>query len=245
MTAVGVTTGQTATSGPDLRTASRVLAAVLIPIGPAAVAALRFVLPYQTSDSDTEVVRLIAADQSAQNAVVWLGVVAMLTLVPGVLFVGRVLGRLSPRLTAAALLLLVPGYLSLSWLVAGDAAVLFGVRHGIAADTLADMYSQMHPAAIVTGVLFVAGHVLGTVLLGVAMLRTRVVPVWAGLATVVSQPLHFVAAVIIGSHPLDLFAWGLNAAGFAAVSVLVLRMADDDWALPPRRVEAATEQVTS
>ena len=45
-----------------------------------------------------------------------------------------------------------------------------------------------------------------------------------------SQPLHFVAAVILGSHWLDLFAWGLNAAGFAAVAVVVLRMSDEEWA---------------
>ena len=72
----------------------------------------------------------------------------------------------------------------------------------------------MHAAATVAAVLFVLGHVLGTILLGVGMLRGGVVPV-GRVATIVAQPIHFVAAVIVSSQTLDLFGWGLNAVGFA------------------------------
>ena len=58
---------------------------------------------------------------------------------------------------------------------------------------------------------------LGTILLGIGMLRGRVVHPALAWATIVSQPIHFVAAVIVPSHPLDLFGWGLNAIGFAAL----------------------------
>jgi hypothetical protein len=221
-------------SARDLRPASRRLAALLVPVGPAAVAALRFVLPYDTTDDGPRMVHQVAEHQTAENAVVWLGLVAMLTLVPSVLWVGRLVGRGAPRLTAAALLLLVPGYSVLGLLVAGDAAVLFGVRHGIPADTLGDLYESVHPSAAVGAGIFVVGHVLGTVLLGIAMLRGRTVPTWAGVATVVAQPLHFVAAVVVSSHTLDLAAWGLNAVGFAAVSLAILRLGDDEWAPRPR-----------
>ena len=112
--------------------------------------------------------------------------------------------------------------------------MLFGVRHGIAPDTLAQLYEGMHPAQTVAEVLFVVGHVLGTILLGVAMLRSRLVPAWAAWVTIVAQPLHFVAAVILGSHWLDLFAWGLNAVGFAALALAILRLPDDEWAPAPR-----------
>ena len=221
------------TSGPDLRGASRVLAAVLLPIGPAAVAALRFVLPYTTADSSPDIVASVEAHQTATSAVVWLGFIATLTLVPAVVFAGRAAGRRSPRLAAVATVLLVLGYLSLGWLTVVDAAVLFGVRHGVAPDTLAQLYGGMHPAQTVAEVLFVVGHVLGTLLLGIAMLRGRVVPAWAAWVTIVSQPLHFVAAVILGSNWLDLFAWGLNAVGFAALAVAILRLPDDEWAPAP------------
>ncbi len=213
----------------DLRARARLLAAILLPVGPASIAVLRYVLPYETADSGTEVVQQVAAHQTAQTAVVWLGFIATLTLVPAVLSVGRVARREAPRLTAAAMLLLVPAYLSIGWLVTSDAAVLFAVRRGLSADDAAASYEALHPSVLVAGVIFVVGHVLGTVLLGCALWRVPGFPRWASLAVAVSQPLHFVAAVVVGSNELDLFAWGLNAAGFAVVGITILRMSDEQW----------------
>jgi hypothetical protein len=218
------------TRSPDLRWRGRTLAAVLLPIGPAAVAVLRFVLPYETLDDSKEIVREVAAHQSTQSAVVWLGFIATLTLVPGVLAVGKVARASAPRLTAVALALVVPAYLCIGWLVSSDAAVLFSVRHGLPTADAADSYESLHPVVLIAGVVFVVGHVVGTVLLGFALLRVTAVPRAAAIAVLVSQPMHFVAAVILGSHTLDLVGWGLNAAGFAAIALLILRMTDEDWA---------------
>jgi hypothetical protein len=233
MTAASTATERRVDAVPDLRRASRLLAAILLPVGPAAVAVLRFVLPYTTADSTEDVVASVQAHQTAQNAVVWLGLLACLTLVPAVIFAGRVVGRRSPRLAGTATVLLVLGYIALAWLNVSDAMLLYGVRHDLSATVLADMYSGIHPAQTVAEILFVAGHVLGTILLGVGMLRGRVVAPALAWATIVAQPIHFVAAVIVGSHALDLVGWGLNAVGFAALSVAILRLADDEWAPPP------------
>lgn len=218
----------------DLRRASRVLAAAVLPIGPAAVALLRYLLPYTTAEDSASVVRSVAAHQTAQSVAVWLGFIACLTLVPGVVYAGRMVGRTAPRVAAGATVLLVLGYLSLSWLTVADAYVLFGVRHHLPTATVAAMYDGVHPAASVAAGLFVLGHVLGTILLGVGMLRGRVVPTWAAVATIVAQPVHFVAAVIVSSQTLDLLGWGLNAVGFAALSFAILRLEDDEWAPAPR-----------
>lgn len=227
----------------DLRTASRLLAIVVLPVGPAAVAVLRFILPYTTAHSSTDAVRMVAAHQTAQSAVVWLGFLAGLTLVPGVMFAGRIVGRTAPRLAAAATILLVVGYLSLAWLTVGDAYILFGVRHHLPQDVLTGMYDGVHPAAGVAAGLFVLGHVLGTILLGIGMLRGRAVPAWAAVATIIAQPVHFVAAVVVPNHALDLVGWGLNTIGFAALSLAVLRTSDDEWS-PPPRIKATGEVVT-
>lgn len=101
--------------------------------------------------------------------------------------------------------------------------------------TLVRMYEGVHPTSNVAAGLFVLGHVLGTVLLGIAMWRSRAVPWWAAVLTIVSQPLHFVAAVIVVSPSLDLIAWGMNFVGFAAAAVAILRLSDDEWDLPPQR----------
>ena len=242
MTAVATgTPARRRAAGPtDPRRATRWLAALLIPIGPAAVAVLRYVLPYQTGDDAEAVVTAVAAQPGTQSAVLWLTFVATLTLVPAVLWVGRLTRRRAPRLTAAALLLLVPGYLSLPWAVGADMLLWIGVQEGLDTGTLAELYGTLHPTSNIAAGVFVLGHVLGTVLLGIAMWRSRAVPRWAAVATIVSQPLHFVAAVIVGSPSLDFVAWGLNAVGFAVAARAIVRCSDDEWDLPPRPPAATT-----
>lgn len=251
MTATDATPRVAAPGRGDTRRGTRWLAALLIPIGPAAVAVLRFVLPYATVDDTTAMVRQVTADPDTQSLVLWLGFIALLTLVPGVLWVGRLTRRGAPRLTAAAMLLLVPGYLALGWLLSADVLLWTGAAAQLDPAVLARMAETGHPTSAIAAGVFVIGHVLGTMLLGVAMWRSRVVPRWAAVLTMVSQPLHFVAAVILVSPALDLAAWGMTAVGFAAASVAVLRLSDDEWdppahpalAAPPVRPTAGIRQI--
>lgn len=203
--------------------ASLIALAVLAPVGAVAVAVLRYVLPYETTDSTTDIVRETYADPGALSLVLWLSLVAALTIVPGAIAVGRLVRPTAPRLTGVALVLTVPGYLMLPMLAGLDHPVWLAAEAGVSQSTAVALLEAAHPAyALATGV-FVVGHVLGTVLLGVAMLRSRRVPAWAGIATAVSQPLHFVAAVVVPHHTVDGIAWGLNAVGFAAVAVAIIR----------------------
>lgn len=203
--------------------APRLAALVLLPLAPALVAALRGLLPYFTSSSSADVVADVEAAQGAQNAVVWLGFLAALTLPVAALWAGRPFYAAAPRLTAVAETLLVPAYLCLPWLVATDAVLLHGAEHNVDADVVAGMYEALHPAALVGLAVFVIGHVLGTVLLGIAAIRTRLIPLWAGIALAVCQPLHFAALVIVGSQPLDVAAWGLNAVAFGLIGLDIFR----------------------
>jgi hypothetical protein len=216
------------TAQPTLTRNWRIFAAILLPIGPACVAAVRFVLPY-FNEEGRGAIDAIAAAPERQNAVVWLGTAALFTLVPAVTWVGRVTRRGAPRLTAAAMLLLVPGYLSLSALVMTDGAAWYGVDQGIDRDILADQFSHGHPSVYLFLGTFVVGHVIGTVLLGIAMWRSGAVPKWVAIITIICQPMHFTAAVIVGLPPLDLFSWGLNTVAFAMVSLTILRMSDAEW----------------
>lgn len=229
----GVQAAPTATAPGDLRRASRILAAVLLPLGPAAIALLRYRLPYFGADGSEATVRAVQADPAGQSFVLWCGFVGILTLVPAVLAVGRLTRRRTPRLTAAALLLAVPGYLVLTWLIAGDLLLWAGAELAADPAVVAQLLSTAHLTTEVAGGVFVLGHVVGTVLLGVALWRSRRVPRWVAVAAVACQPLHFVAAVLVQSPSLDLVAWGLNAVAFGGVAVGVLRLPDEEWDLPP------------
>jgi len=220
---------------PTARTRpSRILwgLALLMPVGPAAVALLRYLLPYGSSTVPAEMVTGALAHPGRQSAVLWLSFVAVLTLVPGVLALAQLTRGLAPRLTAWALALTVPAYLSLGGLVYPDQVLWSGTEIGVDPATTTALLSTVHPTVNLSIVVFVLGHVVGTVLFGVALLRTGVIPAWAAWALTVSQPLHFVAAVFLDNPPLDLFAWTLTALAMAVAARVLLR---DRPALPGRR----------
>jgi hypothetical protein len=201
-----------------------VFAALILAAAPASIAVLRYVLPYYSSAEAADIVRDVSAHPAAQQLVIWLGFFASLTLPAAALYAGRYLYQWSPRLTTVAEILLFPAYLCLGWLVAGDAILVYGIEHGLDPDLVVDMYGPaLHPVATVALVVFVVGHVLGTVLLGVAALRTRAVPVWAGVALAISQPVHLVAFVVLVSPTVDFLGWALNALAFGVIGVAGLR----------------------
>jgi hypothetical protein len=62
--------------------------AILVPIGPLAIAVLRGILPYNTTDSNTVMAARVAAHQGTEAIVIWLTFIALLTLIPDVITVG-------------------------------------------------------------------------------------------------------------------------------------------------------------
>ncbi len=87
----------------------------------------------------------------------------------------------------------------------------------------AALFSAAHPTIGVATGIFVVGHVVGTVLLGIALVRSGRIPAWAGWAVAVSQPIHFVATVFLGSPQVDFVGWSLTAVGMAVVARELLR----------------------
>jgi hypothetical protein len=221
------------TDGADLRHASRLLAALVLPLGPLSVAGLRYVLPYFSASSPGEMAKDVMAAEGRQSAVLWLGLIATFTLLPGVLAVGRLTRRGAPRMTAAAMLLVVPGYLALIYMIGSDLVLWTGAKAGLDASTLTELAGTTHPSSNIAAVVFVVGHVIGTVLLGLALLQSRTVPLWAAFVTIVAQPMHFVAFIVLDNQTLDAVSWTANGLAFAVVAVAILRMRDDEWDLPP------------
>ncbi len=216
----------------DLRRLERVSAAVLMPIGPTTIALLRYLYVDPTSGP---------VDPGTQQLVLWLGTVGLLTLLPGAYAALKLLRRTTPRLTAWTAVFLIPGYLAMPVLVATDAvAAVAADAPDLDATTTARILDGLVglPQLSLLVMVFVVGHVVGTVLLGVTMIAGRAAPLVIGVLMTVSQPLHF-AAVMIGNPTLDLVAWALTALGMGFLAVRALRTTDDQWDLaPPTRRRA-------
>ena len=73
--------------------------------------------------------------------------------------------------------------------------------------------------------LFVAGNLLGTLLLAIGLLRSRTVPVWAAIAIMAWTPLH-VTGLVVGSEWFEVTGAVLQGIGFAGVSKVVLGTAN-------------------
>jgi hypothetical protein len=215
-------------AGPrQYRALDRWALAVVMFIGPLAIAVVRGILPYFTADSTTVMAARVAGHQGAETAVIWLTFVAMLTLVPGVIALGMLARRGSPRLGTIGLVLAVAAFLSLFWsTVAGEDNVALGAaRIGMNPGTTGALVTSMNgilPIGLASDI-FVLGHIVGLVLISIALWRGRLVPTWAALLLGISQLLHVVFAVIIPVHALDGCAWGLTAVGFAAAAVSFAR----------------------
>jgi hypothetical protein len=208
---------------PVLGTFRRTGLVATIVLGPLSIAILRGILPYGGSDDAATITAKVAGHQTAEAAVLWLTLVATLTLVPGVIAVGLLAARSARRLGSCAMVLAVAGF-SLLWSVSAvdfttAAALHAGIDHGTTTKILDQL--NANPVLVAGTIGFVLGHVLGMILLGVALLRGRAVPAWAAWALIVSQPLHAVFAVIVPSNVLDAAAWGLTTVGFAAAAYAV------------------------
>ncbi len=201
---------------PHSRSVRRFALATLIPLGPLSVAILRGILPYYTTDGSSRVARDVATHQSAEGAVLWLVLIASLTLVPGTIAIGLAVARRMPKLGTTALILSVAGFSAVPVIALTDYIALAGARSGAPTADVAHLLDQLQkqPTVVLGGVVFVIGHILGVLLLGIAAWRSGLVPMWAGLVLAFSQPFHAVFAVAVPNHALDACAWGLTAVGY-------------------------------
>ena len=179
----------------------------------------RFLLPYDMSDTPEVIFEKLAAHPGFGMVTIWIGVVLAPTCIAGVVAVAWLSRRRAPILTTIGLILAVVGFTCLAVgssfgelstaLIAShpefDRATAYAVGSGL----------ELGAVSNLTGTLFVLGHLIGTVILGLALWRSHAVPSWAALLLAMSQPIHL-ASVMLGSRPLDLIGWGGTAVGFAA-----------------------------
>lgn len=226
------------TRGParDGRTLRRVAAALIMPLPALAIATQPLYRPgYDTIETDA-VIDAVAANPGAQTLFVWTGALAMLTLVPAFLAAARLARRRRPLLATWAAGVNLVAYLGTGLgFGALDLATEVAAGPGLDRSTMVafiDGYATHGVFNLGVG-LFVIGHIVGAVLLGLALRGT--VPRWAAIAMIVSQPLHFVAFVVLQNRYLDAASWGLTALALTVCAVAVLRTPDDEWDLPAAR----------
>jgi hypothetical protein len=215
----------------DIRSFSRICGATCLVLGPLAAMVGTGLSPVHDGDSAAVAIARAAAHRGAMRAHVAVEL-AIVLMVPAMLMVSR-LGR-----RGAPWLAMLGGWLaSLGWL-AGlasgltiDLVVLhaYSAPHRKAAISLARSVMNDPRVGALVGV-FVISHLLGMLLLGIALWRSRVVPAWAAVTVGLSMFLH--AALHSTTPRVDAATFVLLEVGAAACAWRILRMEDRLWDLP-------------
>jgi hypothetical protein len=218
----------------DWRRIRRLFSGTCLAAGPALFFLGILVRPAGSDDTGNQLLAYVRGNGTAVQVSDLMLIVAVLLLVPAFVGAMHVLRNRTPLLGYLGGGLATVGFVCLFGMITVDGVALEMARHGSAAGmgAVLDQAPNHDLLLWMLTMVFVAGHIVGTTLLGIALFRARFVPVWAAVAVAVSQPLHFVAHGI-DSKPLDVVAFALFAAGLATLGVRLLRMRDAEWEAQP------------
>jgi hypothetical protein len=228
----------------DVRTFQRYAAAVIMLVPATCVAIGRL---FQTDDSDTRrTLDLIAANPDRQFTFALLGFIGLVTVVPAFLAAASLSRRRRPVLTTVALAVNLVAYLGAFAMSAIDNLYLIGAslppeHRDVAAIVIDKMWSDGLPG--VSTSLFVLGHIIGAILMGLALRGSIATVGW--LAMLLTTPMHVLAFVVLQMPALDMAAWLLMTLAFVYCAVKIVKTPNDEWDLPPLGQAAARVSATT
>jgi hypothetical protein len=216
----------------DVRSFQRYAAAIILPIPPTCIAIGRL---FQTDDSDTRrTLDLIAANPDRQFTFALLGFISLACVIPAFLAAGRLSRRRQPVLTTVALAVNLMGFIGAFSLFAIDNLYLIGAslpaeQRDVGAIVIDEMWSTGIPGFSTN--LFVLGHFLGTILMGLALRGS--IPTIGWLAMLLTTPVHFLAFVFLQVPSVDMAAWLLMTLAFVYCAIKIVKTPNDEWDLSP------------
>jgi hypothetical protein len=206
----------------------RRLAAWIAPVGPLAMAGWSLAVPYDLADPQEVFIAKMADDVRVELSF-WAMLVFALTIGVGVVVTGLVARRGAPRLGTVGLVTAWLGFAAMGFAgIAYDALAAAPLRAGLDVETITGILAEADKftAPMIGGIIFIPMSFLGTILLGIALWRTRAVPRWA-------------SAILIAAFPVILaggaFLMAVNAFGFVMIAV-AFGMAGRAFATPESRI---------
>ena len=186
----------------------RVASVFCLVAAPAVIVAAFVFAPFGNDETGKEIVNAVALNQ-------WSYTVAPVTLTVGIfLLIPAVVTALGLAATRAPYLayigggMAIAGYVALPMTFVGPQVAMALSATGASPEQSATVIDKLLSGSVVLNLfsaVFVTGHIVGTTILGVALIRSRVIAGWAGASVAVSQPIHLVAH-IIESKPIDVLA---------------------------------------
>jgi hypothetical protein len=158
-----------------------------------------------------------------------LSLVGMLLVVPGLLAALRVLRATKPRLALVAVVLMIAGYIEAFGYITSSIQTIVLAQANVPAGAALDAVSN-NPVIAVFFNVFVVGDVIGTLLLGLAVILSRELPWYAGALILAWPVAHATGDVTGGSEWFSVAGTALEVIGLSIVAVHALRLSNAAWA---------------
>jgi hypothetical protein len=216
----------------DRRGFWRILLAVIAPLPFLAKGVYYVLTPVAGDVTFKESVASFEANRDILEALKWFDAVFVVLVIPATVAAAWVARRGAPRLTTAGALIALTGFFfGISLLGGVTTPALLTVQHDLDVTSMAALDDALRhePLLGIASLLFIVGVVFGWGLIGGALMRSRAVPAWVGLAVMIGGVTH----PFIPSHIGQGIGLFVAAAGFVGVSMALLRMSNDEFDLPP------------
>ena len=224
-------TAKTERKPRDVRGFWRVLLAVIAPVPILLQGVVYLISPVGGNAPFDETVAAVAAHQGRFELMQWLQVPWFL-LIPASFAVAWVTRRRVPRLSTVGAIVTMGGLGAGLFLLGGPVTPEYlTVHEGLDPGTMEKVRSAMDnlPIFAVGSLLFILAITVGLLLQGIALARSRVAPVWMGIALAVGGFTH----PFMPGHVAAGIGLVVTAVGFAGASIALLRTPNDAFDLPP------------
>ncbi|MEV1168861.1 hypothetical protein [Nonomuraea sp. NPDC049784] len=221
----------------DTRGFWRLLLAMIAPLPMLAKAVYYLLSPVDGGAEFADTVTAYTADQQLASALRWFDAVFVVGLIPATIAVAWVARRGAPRLTTVGAVIALLGELTGFALLRGsDGLAYITMQQGFDVAATAKLADAIENDALqlVASLLFIVGIVIGLALLGIALWRSHVAPAWMGIGLALGAFTH----PFVPGHLAQGIGLAAAAIGFAGASLALLRMRNDQFDLPPARLDS-------
>lgn len=197
-----------------------VVAVTCLAVGSIGQLAQYLVTPVGQGESVTANVASAVARPTAMEWAAWLDL-TILFFLPALAVVAHLARARTTRLGWVAAVIAigttVPG---VAYVLAPDVLYVGAINGDVTARAI-DAYNASAVVSVAT-IVFLVGHVLGLILLGIALWRAGSVPRWAGVC-LASSPILEIGGSLIDIRPVVVIAYLLLVAAFSACAAALVR----------------------
>lgn len=233
MTDTAAPTSRTTRPVRDARGYWRVLLAVIAPLGFLAVGVTNLFTPYDLGGPVEDRIADIDASRGLIAALAPGYLAFVLLFVPGAIATAVALRRRRPVFTAVMGTWMVGAGLSATANPPSDLIIVTGLRQGLDQGALAALVDALEGSTVTGFALlpFLLLLTFGRIALGVLFWTAKAGPRWLAVLMMISPFIEFVPLGLGNVQPA--LSWLASGVAMTYVSLVLLRMSNDDFDLPP------------